>query len=73
MSALRSGYPLLRGLLRFIVGAIFAFLALLLTATALTPDMGDTFSAFAIAVFLAGLSIDALLGESVRSAIGIPE
>jgi hypothetical protein len=66
--AFRRAGPAARGLLRFAVGLVFAVLALALVAT--VADARD-FSAVAIAVFLAALGVDALIGDAIRAGIGI--
>ena len=55
---------------RALVGLLFALVALFLVATVSGPQRGD-FSLLAIGVFLAGLTVDALIGDSIRAAISI--
>ncbi len=65
---MRSPAIALRTTLRIAIGLIFALLALTLVATvAPRPE----FSAVAIAVFLAALGVDALIGDGFRAGIGI--
>ncbi len=59
------------GLLRLLLGALFAFASVVLVARTLAYGTSTLFSVFAIGTFLAGLCVDALLGEAVRQAIGI--
>ena len=67
-NALRSVTAGLRGALRFAVGAVFASIALVLVTT--VAERGQ-FSLVAIAVFLGGLGVDALIGDGIRAGIGI--
>jgi hypothetical protein len=53
-----------------LVGLIFAVLALLLVATVSGPVRQD-FSIIAIAVFIAALTVDALIGDAIRAGIGL--
>lgn len=55
---------------RMAIGTVFAAFALLLVATVTGPVRRD-FSSISIGVFLAGLTVDALIGERVRAGIGL--
>lgn len=55
---------------RALIGAVFALVALFLVATVSGPVSRD-FSIIAIPVFLAGLTVDALIGDRVRAGIGL--
>ncbi len=61
---------LARRIARAILGLIFAFVALALVATVSGPVRQD-FSIIAIGVFVAGLTVDALIGDAVRAGIGL--
>jgi hypothetical protein len=65
------GSSILRGLLRLIVGSVFAVLALAL-ALGVSPDE-QTFSLLGIGAFVCGLAIEALLGAGVRGIFGIAD
>lgn len=65
------GSSIFRGLLRLIVGSIFAVLALALALGA-SPD-DRTFSLLGIGAFVCGLAVEALLGTGVRRVFGIAD
>ncbi len=67
---LRRGVAVLPGLLRFAVGLIAALVAMGILAGALT-DEGRLFSAYAIGTFLAGLTVDLLIGDDLRNAVRV--
>ena len=55
---------------RGLVGFIFAFGALALVATVSGSERRD-FTINAIAVFLGALTVDALIGDTIRAGIGL--
>ena len=56
---------------RFFAGLLFAALSILLVYSATPPSEASHLRLFAIAVFLAGLGVDTLIGADVRPLIGI--
>lgn len=58
------------GLLRFISGGCLFVLAVVLVLAAIRQDVG-LFNVFAIATFLAALTVEHLLGNELRGLIGI--
>jgi len=71
LRGMRSLRPFLYGLARLLAGAFFAYIAISLVARTLRHGPTSIFSAFAIGAFLAALAVDALIGDSVRKALGI--
>lgn len=67
----RHARTFVQGFLRTAVGLIFASLALVLVATTIAYGTADLFSIFSIGTFLAGLTVDALIGDAVRRIMGI--
>lgn len=68
-AGVRQPRSLVRGLIRLGVGFALVFLALAL-AQSVFFDRHD-FSYGAIAIFLAALGVDALIGDAFRSGVGI--
>ena len=56
----------LQGLLRFIAGAIVAFLALALLYIGLSESTSRVISILAIATFLTALTVEYLIGDDLR-------
>ncbi len=71
MHGVTSPRPFLIGLIRLTLGAFLAYIAISLVAHTLRYGPTSIFSAFAIGTFLAALAVDALIGDSVRKALGI--
>lgn len=67
--AFRDAGSLVRGIARVLTGLLFALIALVLVAT-VTAAAND-FSVIAVAVFLAGLGVETLIGDEVRAGIGL--
>lgn len=61
----------LAAVVRLIVGLLFIYLALRLTDAAIPLATQNVFTIFAAGVFIAGLAIDALIGDAVRHRIGL--
>jgi hypothetical protein len=55
---------------RAVIGLVFALAALVLIAT-VSGEVRRDFSIISIGVFLGGLTVDALIGDSVRTGIGL--
>ncbi len=60
----------LAGLMRFIAGACLFVLAMYLVLSAIGDDVGR-FGIFSIAIFLAALVVEYLLGDELRVLLGI--
>ncbi len=56
----------LRGWIRLIVGAAFAFAALALLYVTLPPFSDETFSFLSIVTFITALAVEFIIGDDVR-------
>lgn len=64
-----GGRTLVVAIARFIWGALFALLAMALTARALPENEWTHYSSYAVAAFLAALLVDALIGDQIRAIL----
>ena len=69
-AALHSRHALVVGTLRAIVGLVFATLAVALVATLPIADE-PSFAGLATLVFIGGLCVDGLVGNALRTGIGL--
>ena len=66
-----SPRSLVAGIVRVACGALCAYGSVLLVARTLQYGSTTLFSVFAIGTFVAGLLVDALIGDAVRHVLGI--
>lgn len=71
MNGLKHRASIVRGIARTLVGLLFATLALVLIWGTLSQRTISLFPAYAIGSFVAGLVLEALLGNALRSLSGI--
>ncbi|HEY8297340.1 MAG TPA: hypothetical protein VIG32_04880 [Candidatus Baltobacteraceae bacterium] len=57
------------GILRFAVGLIAAFVALVVLVETLPFGTSDLFSVYAIGTFCAGFAVDLLVGDALRAIV----
>lgn len=71
ITASRSAYATIRGLIRVLIGLVFTGISVGLTFFSLPPIEFDRYTIYQIAVFLAALAVELLIGDQVRALVGV--
>ena len=71
ITASRSAYAVIRGLIRILISLFFAGISVALTFSALPAIEFDRYTIYQIGVFLAALAVELLIGDQVRTLLGV--
>ncbi|GAC1392371.1 MAG: hypothetical protein NVSMB31_10430 [Vulcanimicrobiaceae bacterium] len=71
LTALRTPKTLARGVIRFLVGAVFIAASALLLILILPQNEFARYTLYQIVAFLAALAVELLIGEDVRPLLGL--